>query len=156
MKKIIIYTLAFCLVAFFAWADSATYNKKNAPQNGKLEVHKWAWVSTDGTFDLDDATSNSKPIWGAIVGVHFDPGPTNAPDSDYTVYLYDDRVNFDWAFGKGANLDGTTRTASTNIRTPLTADDSYPIVYGVRLRPYVTGPGAGTRQGTIYLTIKIF
>lgn len=156
IKKIILWALTFLFVASYAWADTCTYNKKNAPEGSKEEVHTWAWVSTDGTFDLNDSTSNSKGIWGMIIGVHFDPGPSNAPDSDYTIYLYDKRMNFDWAFGTGANLDGTSRTAAANVRTPLTNDSSFPVLYGNQLRPYVTGPGAGTRQGTIYLTIKKF
>ena len=152
--KILIVSLAILLFAGFAFADSCVYSKRN---HGKLQVHKWEWTSTDGTFDLDDTTSNSRPIWGYIVGVHFDPGPSNPPDSDYTAYLYDDRMDFDWVFNKGLNLDGTSRTDITkNVRTPLTPDDSYPILYGIRLRPHVTGPGAGTRQGVIYLIVKLY
>jgi hypothetical protein len=152
MKKLI-WVIAFIFFASYAYADSAIYNKRG---QGGLEVHVWQWTSTDGTFDLNDNTSNSEQIWGAIIGVHFDPGAANQPDADHTIYLYDSRFNFDWLFAKGANLDGTSRTASANVRTPVTTDSSYPVLYGVKLRPYVTGPGAGTRSGTIYLIVRIY
>lgn len=149
----IVFTLFFILVAGNALADSCNYYKRISP-NGEVEVHVWEWTSTDGTFDLNDATSNSDTIYGPIVGVRFYNSVGNAPDTDYTVYLYDEYANLDWLIGVGANIDGTSNTTEADaLRSPMNEDAFLPYLHGVKLRPYVSGPGSGTRSGTIFLTV---
>ena len=152
MKRIfLIIAILFVFIASQSFAtDSCTHRKT---KNGSYAVYVWTWQTDDGTFNLSDS-NNSIAIWGVILAVHFDPGASQQPDSDHNIYLYDSRYNFDWLFGAGVSLDGTSRTASANYQTPLTADSMYPVLYGVKLRPYCSGVGTGTVNGTIYLLVK--
>lgn len=155
MKKITPLILFILFLSFPAYADTGSC--KVIPV-GNHTIYMFEWETTDGTFDKPstEATGLSPPIWGYITGVQFDPGSANYPDSSHNIYLYHKDFNFDYFFALGVGLDGTTRTSTNNYRTPLTQDDGYPALYGVQVGLYVSGPGSGTRNGTVYVVVRNF
>lgn len=159
MKKTIVSIFILtCLLLISSITFAADSGSCKRVDYGDYSIYRIDWSTDDGTFDKPTTIAGGmcEPVSGIIISVQFDGGAANQPDSSYSVYLYTKNFNFDYLAGTGATLDGTTRTAAANVRTPLTTDGSYLVVPGFELSLYVSGPGAGTRTGTVYVTVKDF
>jgi hypothetical protein len=119
-----------------------------APAYGaSTKIHKWEWTSdTDGNVSGEGAITR---VSGMILMVRFVPG---SGVSD----LYDIEINdengVDVLQGVGADLSNSA-SASTNLKTPFTAEGGFVYLFQATLTPKVQNAG-NAKSGTIFLTVR--
>ena len=135
MKKIIVLLIILFASTVYA-ADSCTY-KKGGTVNG-ITLHTWILDDNSGAPDGTCSCSAypSRAIWGWIVGFKVVPNTSNPPDSSYDVELRDSVNAFDFFFGEGNLLDGTSVTDSGNVDVPVTDAGAYPFLFGEQVYPH--------------------
>ena len=153
MKKLIILLILLFASTAYA-ADSCTY-KKGGMVKG---VRQYTWVLDDNSGAPDGITTCSSvpsaPLWGWIVGFKVVPTAANPPDSSYDVELRDTVNAFDFFFGEGNLLDGTSVTGSGNVDVPVTDAGAYPYLFGEQVYPQAHDMGATRNQLTVYIYVK--
>lgn len=152
MKKLII--LLIILFSSTVYADTCTY-KMLGIQNG-VRAHMWVLDDNSGSPDgiATCSASPSNPMWGWIIGFKVIPNTSNPPDSSYDVELRDTVNAFDYLFGEGNLLDGTSVTGSGNVDVPVTDAGAYPYLFGEQVYPYAHDMGSTRNQLTVYVYVK--
>jgi hypothetical protein len=149
MKKLfLIVWLLFLIFALGAQscfaAGSCTTTEIRSETTGALLGYQFAWTS-DASGDVSSVGAIS-PACGPIIGVQFVPGAGVSDLYDVTIL---DGNSVDVLIAVGADLSNTA-SATSNYKTPLTAEGGYVNLGNATLTPVVANAG-NAKTGTIYL-----
>jgi hypothetical protein len=156
MKKFIVLLILLFATNAYAQVDTCTY-KRGGIVNG---IRQHIWVihddasETAGTCNCATEGATSDPLWGWIVGFKVVPTTTAPPDSSYDVELRDSVNAFDFFFGEGNLLDGTSVTSSANVDVPVTDAGAYPFLFGEQVYIHAHDMGSTDNDLTVYVYIK--
>jgi hypothetical protein len=116
---------------------------------GGWRVYQWNWTSSSGGIATDP--NAAAKITGLIYQVKFAPSLT-ATKAGHKCILRTGAAGVDYLLNVGASMP-VTATSSRNIRHPMSADSSYPLLVNASVVPEVTGAGA-SKSGTVYVYVK--
>ena len=111
-----------------------------------LKIIRFEWTS-DGAGDVSEVgTLNG--ISGVIIGVKFDPDPTDQPSDLYDVQILN-LGGADVLMGVGADAP-QARNVTTNYRTPFNSDGHLVSLYAESLTPAISNAG-NAKKGIVNL-----